>query len=100
MPRSRPWRCGHLGRHFAFDARRKERPGPLAKPQQRCEQARARNDGLQPETEEAFGRSASDFSLDDAAPDVDQSPILDPGWTGRFACTAGEAAIEMELRAL
>src|SRR4029450_12474060 len=65
-------------------------------PQTSCAPTASRQRATRPRRR---GERAARASLGDGVPaDVDEPAVLDSGWTGRLAASAGEAAVEMQSR--
>src|SRR5204862_2401998 len=62
------------------------------------EQARSRQHERKQFSVKHFREAATDLFLDDRPADVGEAPVLHARGTGGLAGTAGQAAIEMELR--
>jgi len=95
-----PWpRSRRRRRHFSPEAGRKERSRHAPQREQRLEQRAPRNDGHQGSPPRRRGRAPGNAPLHQLAADVHQPAVLDAGGAGGFAGTAGQAAVQMQLRA-
>src|SRR5450631_4210728 len=99
----REWRC--FGQDFPRDARgtfaasAPGRNGRARRPASRAEQTPMREPLAQQPARRTLARAALDLLLDDQTADVDQATVAHAGGTRRLAAAAGQAAIEVQLRA-
>ncbi len=94
VPGARP----RARRHLGLQRGRHQRPRELPQAQRRREQRRSQALLEQP-ARAALGRRARHARIDHMAADVDQPTVLDPARAGRLAVAAGQAAVEVQLRA-
>ena len=85
-------------RHLVLERRRQQRPHELAELHRRAEQRRGQALLQQPAHRLLAGR-AFDALLDDLAADVDQVPVLHARRAGGLAIAAGQATVQVQLRA-
>ncbi len=97
----RPCACrGSLSRHFMCQGTRQQGAHGLSHRDQRPEQPRARQDGLERGAKQFLRQGTRHFLFDHLAPDIEQTAILHAGGTGRFAIAASQATVQMLSRAL
>jgi hypothetical protein len=95
--------CGHsssrVRRHLVAQPFRQQRPHVLAEPHHRREQRRVRHDAREQPAHQPLLRRALHLRLDVLAADFDEPAVLHARRAGRLAAAAGEAAVEVLLRA-
>ncbi len=95
----RPFEQPRARRHLVAQPLRQQRPHVLAEPHHRREQRGVRHDAREHAAHQPLLRGALHLSFDVLAADLDEPAVLDAGRAGRLATAAGEAAVEMLLRA-
>ena len=87
-----------LGRHLVLQRCRQQRPQRLAELHRRAEQRRGQAFLEQP-AHRLLAAGALDAVFDDLAADVHQVPVLHAAGAGGLAVAAGQAAVQVQLRA-
>jgi hypothetical protein len=99
MPRRGPRARFARLRNRRRERARQERAGESPEPQSDAEQRFGEQSPAQTRTRRRLERRAADAIVDELAPDVDEASVAHARRAGRLAASAGEAAVEMELRA-